>query len=509
MVDLNSIHKVYAVVKKDIIGFYNNKKYAHFIRLCDLYANVVREINDILVDDEIEELLRSFSIENIERKSSCEISYNPKRIVLYDQIGTTVCLGLQYLRGLIDSGYEVLYIYESQQSVIDKNLLNELVEKKVNFFIHQEKKINVVLLANEIRKEIIDFGAKKLIIQSPASGALGCAVLYSLPNITKYRVVPGDHHFYLGVKCVDYFFEFRNYGVYFATQRRGIRLEQIYKNPYYPIISEFDTFHGFPFNIKNKIVILTGGAEYKFFGSELFFDVVNYLVSTHLNVVVLFAGKASKKMAHKFSRIDKFHNRIFCIGYRSDFSNCMKNCDIFLSSYPSYGGLISQIAAYYKKPIIAYCKIGLRYSFNSIKSLIGCEDAKIRVTKEFGTELFAYIDHLVKSKQFRDSEGLKLYDCLVTKELFNKNLASILSGKIVGIDGYSSSSFQNEEVSKVIIPLNLRLQNELRPTVLGTLTDYYGANLFWKFKFLLTDVFSHLNYVFFRLLVHIRNMFRH
>ncbi len=478
MLTLSDIQAVHALIKKDIAHAYQKKDLNRVISLIDTYAvSVWLASNDLFRDDEIEYYLQKIALNEVGIIENFPTNKDTsKRIIFYDQIGVTCVLGLQYLRGLIANGYEILYIYESARLPLDPVIVSELESYgKATILRYPSKNKNQITLAKEIRDQIIKYGTNQLLIHSPACGALGSIVLFSLPGLKTYRIVPGDHHFYIGYDCIDYFLEFRDFGIDVATKHRNIPLNKIYKIPFYPIEKKNIPFQGFPSETQNKLVFIAAGAEYKFHGSEFYFDMCKYILNRYNQVVFLFIGDCSKKI-RDFIQKNHLQGRFIPIGYRKDFNECMKHADALFNSYPFPGGLICQYAACNSLPILSYSEP--EHLLNrSVRGALGAEyiDSPISFV-ELGS-FKEYIDKIIANSEFRKSEGKRMFSLLRRKETFDEDLRLILSGK------KQTANLQKQTVSDLEYRINyhVELQNKYNPTILDPLINMYGIKTFLKF----------------------------
>lgn len=492
MLELRHIKRIYKRIKRDIQYNLQHENIARVFELIDTYADVSQRINDIFRDDDIEKWLEEIA-EHYIHVTENESTTDCKKVIFYDQIGSTVCLSLQYIRALIANGYEILYIFESTCYSLYPTLRAELESHNIGIYSFNSDIRNtktVLSLAKQVQKVILDFAPSKLIIHSPAFGAFGASVLYSLKGITRYRIVPGDHHFYIGYNCIDYFLEFRNFGIKVATEERHIDRKFIFLLPYYPIIDKFVDFQGFPVDIKNKICFAAAGAPYKFYGSDYFFRFSKWLLHTYDNCILFFIGSYTKDLK---SFIEKEHleNQFIFLGYRKDFTTCIQNVDILINSYPRSGGLVCQTAAYFEKPIVSYTTDNDATS-RSVRAILGAEknDSSISFTVE--SELKKYVDNLIFNLSFRISEGKRVKSMLQTKENFDSRLEDILSNKIKP-DSFVDNRTCNLDNRKQIY---IQLQNYFLPTILEGLVKCYGVSLFWKIPSLCSFVMVHHRFLF-------------
>ena len=476
MLTLQLVHTIYRVIKNDIEHSLREENYARALTAIDTYAGIAQFVNDEFRDDSIENALKTVGEKGIGVRQPSNPT-DSKRIIFYDQIGSTACLAQQYLRALKQLGYEVFYIFEKKEEQIHSNLQKEVEQicSKVSYHYGGYS----IEKARAIQDEIISFGANKLLIQSPAFGALGSAILYSLRGIQKYRIVPGDHHFFVGIDCVDYLIEVRNFGINVDLKRRNVPIGKIRKLMYYPIVESSVPFKGFPSDIpKDSIVIAAAAHEYKFHGSNRFFDIVKYILNKYPNTIFLFIGGKSK-VVDDFVRRENLEGRFYSLGYRYDFIECMKHIDVFMNSYPWGSSLTSMTAAYFNNPII---------SFHNKKEAADGLNSWFRETKISYSEepaLFEYIDGVIRNEEYRRREGEKVKSLLQTPEGFATELEMILTSS-----SETNAEFQQMDISYLHDRVNryIDVQNTFFPSIYDCLLVGYGFRTLYKFHFLLHNV---------------------
>lgn len=478
---LKTVEKTQSILLSDIEACYSKNDLKNLVSLIDTYSNMTQLINNELYNDVIETILDNTS-QKIGFVSKNEMK-DESIIVFYDQIGSTVCLSEQYIDGIIELGYKLIYIYENPYFTISEILKSKLVQNNVeSYFFNCSSKYNQQELILEIYSIIDNSKCSKLIVQSPAYGALCSIVLFGLNNVMRYRVVPGDHHFYIGVKCTDYFFEFRPYGITRAIRERNISPSRIIKLPYYPIINIKCDFKGFPVETAGKSVVVTAGDTYKFFGSDIFYEICEKIALEN-NVLIIFIGKYNKKLANliKQKKLDK---KIIQIGYRSDFSQCLLHCDMLLSSYPMIGGLISQMASAMGKPIIAYADKKEIDNGRSFEDILGNNHGERRMSKSSLEQVCSYASNLINNKEFRIRESTYIKSLVQTKDKFNKGLHTALSNPKTNITNDDLIELVDK---KSFIRTYLAIQNGLYPTFLQPLFRKFGIAVMWKFKHHIMD----------------------
>lgn len=503
MLTIRDIEQGYDRIKRDIEFCLRCGRIARAVRLIDTYADIAQQINDHFCDDDIE-----FWTAKIAEKYlgliKCDVEITCKRIVFYDQIGSTICLGLQYIRGLIANGYEILYIFESPTLTVSHELLKELDDNHIRYLLFKSNirsSEKLLTQARHIRQEIVNFNPARIVIHSPAFGALGAIVLYSLKGIIRYRIVPGDHHFYLGCGCTDYFFEFRNFGIKVALEQRHIEKEKIFKLPYYPIIDNFVPFQGFPSEVEGKVLFATAGATYKFYGSDWFFEFAKWLLVNYKQVVLLFIGNASPSMLSFIER-EHLEGRFIPVGYRKDFVGCIEHIDVYINSYPYSGGLVSQTAAYFGKPIVSYTTEDDILN-RSIRGILGAEETGTSVSFTDENALKAYVDRLIADVSFRIAEGERIHGMLQTKEIFDAQLGQMLNGALL------SSIPVVDKTCNVVRRLHtyIDLQNTFQPTILIPLVKCYSWHLPFKIPTLSAFVRANICFFFKRVCIELMRCF--
>lgn len=490
---LNDITKAQEVLRKDIHKSFKNGNVRKTISLIDTFATFTERFNNILRDDFIEEIIIGLSEQYITSKQDIENGGDKNTIVMYDQIGSSICLSIQYLRGLAACGYKIIYIYENYNynAKINDNLLSEVKKYSSEYHLISSRRLydNGVFLGNTIRQIIIDANPSKILVHPQATGALGMSVMYSIHGAKKFRVVPGDHHFYLGYECFDKFIEFRPFGWSTAIYERKIPAEKIVNLNYYPIIDEFTPFGGFPDETKDKVIIASGGAGYKFLSSDFFYEAVERILVENKNVVFLFIGTPTIQMRQLFMQ-ENMKNRIFLLGYRRDFAAVIKHIDILFNSYPFSGGLFCQTAAKFSKPILAYTTKDMIVE-NSVEDIlcVGHTDQQVAITSK--EDFFQYAKRLIDDKQYRQEKGEFLNSILQTEENFNHQLNSILN------EEYPTLQSQNVEYVDRSQRINqyIYIRNNYNFDYLAVLSAEYRLSVFYKFWFLIKEMKKDFKYI--------------
>jgi len=485
---LSDVIKSYNAIKKIVELNFKKRNIDKVIDYVDVLASLAAMFNWIFKDNEIEKLLEKIANESV-KKNYTNFVPNHKKIVFYDQIGTSNCLALQYIRGLISADYEIFYIFESSSRRCSSNLINELKQyPNSKMLIIDSSKKDKIKQIIDVYNEILQFQPSKAILHSPAEGAFGVILWNALSHIVRFRIVPGDHHFYLGLSCSDYFFEFRRWGYTTAILKRDIDKNKIIIQPYYPIIDN-NKFYGLPEQSKDKIIIFSAGSFYKTYGeNDIYFCVLKKILQAHPQVIIYFAGGGFDVPFKKYIKSNGFQDRIILLGYRNDLNMCIANSDIYLTTFPFTGGLTTQYAAYYSIPILSYTTQNL--SINLIEDILGGNRLKVEDKVTF-TDLnifFEYANELIIDRKFRLSEGLRMSKMLIKKEIFNKNLISALENK------NNEISFKEMVIDySKSVDLYLNIENKYIPSLRFVLLEKFRLKFFFIFPWLLiSTLFSKL-----------------
>ncbi|MDX9694344.1 MAG: glycosyltransferase family 4 protein [Bacteroidales bacterium] len=366
-------------------------------------------------DDTIETLLRTISSKII--KKDFNETYIVNNCVFYDSF----CLdnkGLtqQYIRAIINLGWNLLYITDSKQNnVSGKDIINEITRYKKSKIIFIPEKLNGIKRSQFIYDSIIQFNPSKLFMHLSPSAVYAITAFYALPKkIEKFQINLTDHTFWIGQGCLDYSLEFRSYGFSLSVNERQINQNNVFLLPYYPIENE-SKFEGFPNDFSNKTIILSGGAYYKIIDDDnTFFKLMKIVLEISNDVVILFAGSGDSSLFEKFILENNYQDRVFLIGYRKDINELFKHSDIFLNTYPYIGGLMCQYAASNSIPILSLTTIGL-----SKAEEVVCQKEYLKISCDnlecFKEEAF----NLVVNKKYRIDKGKMLKDCMINEKDFN------------------------------------------------------------------------------------------
>lgn len=430
---LEELNCLYERLVAKAIQKFNNQDYNSAVKCIKSAANFQYHFNNIYNDKRLDNLLEGISTKCYYGLSDYESS---DFVFFYDSF----CLdnrGLtqHYLDALVHNGkFPVVYILESYQYEEDNDILQ---------FLHAHD-IKVKFLPNGSWKDKCDY-IYSLILEFKPKAALFHLLPYSIvpfisfypfKAITKYQINLTDHAFWLGSPdFFDYSFEFRNYGMTISLDKRGFHKKQLLLNPFYPWQSGMP-FQGFPIDVRDKVVIFSGGAMYKIEGdNDMYYRLVKSLLDTYPNTVLFYAGSGNSVHLEKFISENKYEERLILLGNRKDIDEVFKNCDIYLSTYPVGGGLMAQYAAINSKPILLYKSTEIEKEICTKRF----ESFKLDSIDDFVLEA----GKLIKNKDYRLFKGSMMRSLVYNQNDFRTNFSKSFLNTIL-----ESANHDNQEEIK-------------------------------------------------------------
>lgn len=419
-VNLREVKAGYKGIKKLAFKAFEAGNYEKSLSYIEKASILATQIMWRYADEELDSLQAQIAEKAI-NKSNKEYFADSKKVVFYDYFGATHILTLQYIRALLKMNYEVLYIFEERD--FDYSHLIKILSEYKEVTIEKINKDQTPLLKiQDIYQKIISFGADKLFLHINTVSAC-LPVLHHLPKeITKYYINLGDHAFWLGSTAIDYSFEFRSFGAVVSEEMRGLEKEQLLLLPYYPIVDKRE-FMGFPDEVKDKVIIFSGGDFYKTVDREdNYWKLCYNILSQNPNAVILYANKGindyGNNLMHEFIIKNRFENRFIPIGFRRDINEVMMHCDIYMGTFPMSGGLMSQHAAINAKPILQFYPTSL-FPFEETESMI-CFREKFDISFTDEKRFLEEAKRLIDSETYRKKQGKKLQDAMITQDEFDQ-----------------------------------------------------------------------------------------
>lgn len=429
------------------------KRYDSCLKYLNAAARTAYTFYIGFTDEEIEAMLKQLS-GNVQKRETFK---GKPRCVFYDTFSQDAQgLTMQYVDAIIAAGWEMLYItefgLEDPRSIRLKQTLYDYSKTKVVVVPRSKSGLDK---AQFVYDTIMDYAPDKLFMHIHPSAVEAVTAFYALPKeITKYQINLTDHAYWVGAGCVDYSFEFRDYGASLSVGRRGIPRDRVLLMPYYPMMKATE-FAGFPMEVEGKVKIFSGASFYKIMDeNDTFFKLNKAILDANPNVVTLFAGGGDMEMLKGLIKKYGLQGRFIPIGQRNDIFECYKHSDIYLSSFPQFGALMAQFAAHARLPILAYA-----YSRSGIVEEVVCQKHNERITF---TDMQALVDEatrLINDTDYRKLRGQAMQNCVISVEEFNRGFKeSVITGKIQ----YQLTIDENVKLHYLNIHDKLKLENKTK-----------------------------------------------
>lgn len=426
MITKQQAEQDYELLKNQAISSFKKNKFETALSNIINASKLAYHINFKYSDFEFENLLNLMSIIIIKKRQFVPNN----RYVFYDCFAlSNRNLTQQYIRAFMAWNIEFLLIIINGQADIDPRILAELqgYDKASVFFVPQ-KGISLIDQARLIAEKINDYAPSKAFLQMTPWDVVGCLVWNAFPNVERYQINLTDHAFWIGIQCVDYVLEFRNYGYNISFQYRGIAQSRLLIQPYYPIMDS-PPFQGITRTGESSIVkLFSGGAPYKVYGAEgLFLNMVKRLLTENSNTIFYYAGGGNMIPMQNFIDANNLRNRWILLGNRKDIVEVMKAIDIYIGTYPWGGGLMSLIAAACEKPIVSFVDSFSKH--NNVEGLFSMTKNLPQISYKDLEEFYSAVNVLIKNSVLRKEMGKTLRDAVLSPSEFNSNLKQLIMTK--------------------------------------------------------------------------------
>lgn len=427
---------MYPYRKTDILAIYRNlleiandysekanwRKSVDYLSLASKWAY---QFNYFYTDNAAETLLKRIS-DNTINHVEVKCPDNDKYVLLDSFCMDNRGLTQQYIRAMMHNKVEILYICTSRNLENGGDILQELNNyPKARVLLFDKLDSDSIEIANKIVKEIISHSPAHLFLHIAPWDVIALMACHAISGIVKYNINLTDHAYWMGASLIDYNIEFRPYGKTVSLEKRGLKSEQLLELPFYPVEPIGHPFRGLPSMPDNAIKILTGGAMYKMLGkNDIFFSMMERILSIAPNVYILVAGfSPNKAFCEKCLKVTG-NDRILIIGSRDDIDSVFQECDIFLSTYPTSGGLMCQYAAKYGKPMLAYRDAD--DIENAVEEMVNHFGGKFRSYVQMN-DFVEYARRLIIDEEFRAAEGASLAENTMTADKFSQSFAMMIN----------------------------------------------------------------------------------
>lgn len=408
---------VYNATSKKIQDALGRKDYSAALRHIVFAAGWMYHFNLIYSDPALDKIISEIASIRLDAKT-IDIHSNDK-VVFIDNFGLdNRGLTQQYLRALIADNKHILYILHNNCPNRESEIIREIKEyEKSEIRIYDTADNDYISAARQIVNEIARFGSDNIFLHIAPWDVTTLLAISALREATVYNINLTDHAFWLGSTLIDYNIEFRGYGELLSRQKRGLAASQQIRLPYYPIVSKYSKFEGFPELPSDAVRIFCGGAEYKMLGKDgIFFKLMDSVLAASDKAHILVAGMTADSVFGRNVGKMRHSDRVHIIGVRKDINEVFAHSDIFLSSYPFCGGLMTQYAASNRLPVLAYAEPD---EVNTCEPLVNHFGKPVKMRRSLA-EFTDYAKRLIEDAEFRRQEGIDCYNAMMTKTKFDE-----------------------------------------------------------------------------------------
>lgn len=420
----------YNSLKQKAIQFFEESKVSESLSAIEYCAKLgyTYLFEERLNDKELEQVLVKIAESHIQ---SDNFKGHQGRLVFIDSFALdNRGLTEQYLYALIKLEIEFLFITTNDQFFKNsKNIIGQVKDYKKGSYIITKASFNQVERAEFILNQISSFQPENLLIHPSPWDVVMILVANKLKgNCKRFFINITDDQYWLGESAIDTIIEFRNFGYQYSKHCRNISETKINLLPYYPVIQDEGSFEGLPKETQGMTMAVSGGNGYKFLGhGDKYSHLISKLLGSNPKLILLLVGAGEGGKIVKSLCSNAVKDRILLIPPRRDIFQLIKRCDIFISSIPRAGGLMTQLAIKAGLPVLNYAQKRMKASF--VSDVVPFADTRyIDIESE---ERFIEIgNRLVQDSAFRNAYAEKSKGSIITKESFVSGLSNILEGKV-------------------------------------------------------------------------------
>lgn len=402
------------------------------LELVALCARILYSTNIYYMDEELESYLKHISARLIKKVEQ----YNSEEdcLLFWDGFGINNRGLVQiYLKALCQCK-KVLYVTYADREGQIPDILDELNRMEGDYyFIRRGKKADEISQIDELVRR---YRPSRFFFYSVPEDVTATCIMYAYEGLfTRYQINLTDQAFWLGAGCLDRCIEFREYGANISVEYRRIDKDKIFYLPYYPVYDENQVFKGypFPFDESKQKLVFSGGNLYKTLGGKnRYYEVVEYILSKHQDVVFWYAGSGDSRQMEKI--IARYPGRAFLSEERKDLFQVMKHSLFYLNTYPIAGGLMMQYAAG-----AGIVPVTLRYDREGSGILIGQDNLGIEFDDVESLE--KEIDRLISDSEYLIEKSGRMKKSIITTIEFKEKIDELLDGQEVGV----SLNFKHED----------------------------------------------------------------
>lgn len=403
----------FAKLKKIAQHYYRQEKWELALRTVFFACGFMYTMNQVQCDEELEEL-----VENIAFRILPRSSWQPEEemvTVYYDSFGS-VRRGLTsiYLKALVHMGYRVKYISFQEKRRIEPDISALVGRDNVFWISGQDYAAQMVCLEEILAKS----GAGTVFLCLKPDDVVAVGVFSRCPPKRKRCMINlTDHAFWLGRNLCDIVINFREFGSQICLTKRNLPASQTVYLPYYPDRTE-DTGRQLPLCVNRNKLIFSGGALYKTQSHDnIYYKLLASILDNCSDVNFVYLGDGDGRKIKKLAQ--KYPERVFFFSERQDFFEIMKQCTLYLSTYPYNGGLMTQYA-------LLAGKIPITLNHPGIEAELSIRHAETFWNYSSCEECLEEIKRLLTDDLYRRKQEEKLDRFLIEQTQFEKELQHIL-----------------------------------------------------------------------------------
>lgn len=439
----NIVQKNLEKVKNKIFKLNIKDNIEECISLISVYCELQYRFNQIYSDIEIEKLLDDLSVKILGNIDN--YSLNQNIVFFYDGFGLDLRgWAVSYVKALSSLQYKIVYITSANAEGHIPHILKELKKNKVEYINTNKSYTDVARELNGIFEKYRPSSAFFYTTPNDISGAIVFNHYKGL--VKRFQIDLTDHAFWLGVNAADYFLECREMGASLATYERNVAKDRIIKIDCAPYINLDQCEEPLPFDICKDKYIFTGGSLYKTLGdsNHAYYKIIDLLLSEFKTLKFLYAGSGDTSEINKLIR--KYPGRAYLIKERSDFYRLFQHCELYINTYPMFGGLMMRYAALASK-----VPITLRHDHDADGILENQDDLNV----QFDTieEVILEARKLLMDSQYYRERSLMINKSVINDKTFARNINLILDKqsseyKFDIIPRIDTSEFRQEYVNR-------------------------------------------------------------
>lgn len=417
------IENILSGIKDKVIIEIHRKNYDAALGLISVCAQILYKTNLYYMDTDLESYIENISAQLIAEKSIVAKT-GPRddgAVIFYDGFGlNNRGLAQIYLKALGKAKKLCYVTYESRKNSIP-DLLGIVSQcGGESFFIEDGTPVGQIQQLTGIVNKV---DAGHFFFYSNPDDVVATTVMFAFGGLmTRYQINLTDHAFWIGAKPIDKCIEFRDYGAYLSAQYRNIPKSKIVMLPFYPQIDKEKRFKGYPFKLDpDQKVIFSGGSLYKTLGEgNLYYHIVDYILAKYKEVVFWYAGTGDDSEMKKLTA--KYQGRVYLTEERDDLYQVLRNCYLYLNTYPICGGLMYQYAACAER-------VPLTFRFDADTDGFLIDQKALGVDFDDVDSLKAEIDKLMTDEEYMATKSQRLGEAVISAEEFTDELDKILNGE--------------------------------------------------------------------------------